>query len=310
MKKKNFSIIVLFCAILLLLFSGCSKQSEEMQWDSSCHIYVDNLPQEYFNLSQGLKDATSIYISLNNSLADKSYSIKLTDTNNYSEEINVLPGTYTVSSIYAINTLLTEITVVASKETFIIEPNTTTPLAITILNPESLSQSILKNMPSNEIINETTYSRKVQYEGTIYDMQSIPDKINFTGGADKNVNAGDIAYLYSEEFRGLSMIIQNTQQYGMLPATECEFIGFYFSRNNVTLPKGLTVGMSLEPIVNAQSGLLGTPDYCLGTPFIGMDIADSTLVYIDKISGDRISIKLNSRSKNVESISYEFNRYN
>ncbi|MEG1965292.1 MAG: hypothetical protein RR064_04000 [Oscillospiraceae bacterium] len=309
MKKIVYLIMIIINCGYLLFCAGCAKQSDEAQWNANCKICVDNLPQEYNDLPDEIKQSTRFSISLSNASTDKRYMFELTEENEYSEEIGLLPGTYTVSNVNVYNSLLPQVTASTLSNTLEIKSNTNTTMNVSVSNPENLSQLITKNKVSDEILNENIYSRKVQYGGTVYDMQTMMQEMEFNNQNEKNVMPSETAYIASKSHSGISMIVQNTNESGFLPPSQCEFIGFRFYDMNSMLPSGLTVGLPVEKIANAKSGILGTPDYCLGTPLIGMDFDNTTLVFLDKQSGDRISVELNSSKGYVQAISYEFNRY-
>lgn len=309
MKKRNMFIGAITCCAVLLLCTGCEKHSDEAKWEASCRVYVDNLPQEYMDLPEEIKQSTNFSLSLFNASADKSYSFDLEEENGYSEEIDLLPGTYTVSDVYVYNHLLSPIEASVSVQTLTIKQHTETSLVISIADPDNLSMSIEQNTAGQEILSEALYSRKIQYAGTVYDMQTLAQVISFTGQNDESVAHGETAYITSDTHSGIAMIVQNTNENGVLPASQCDCIGFRFSNTNTTLPMGVTVGLPVNRIANAKTGLLGTPDYCLGTPLIGLGIDRTTMVYLDKNSGDRISVYLNASKGYVDAVSYEFNRY-
>lgn len=301
-------MLAVCCSVLPFCY-GCVKQPDETKWGASCRIYVENLPQEYNDLPAEIRENTTFYLSVSNPSADKHYSIKLTEDNGYSEVTDLLPGTYTVSHVTVSNHLLEPISAVSQTQSLTIEQGTASALPVFLSNPEGLTQLIQQNKAAEAILNEGIYSRKVQYAGSVYDMQELSEIMDFTSQEESHISYGDIAYRPSKSHIGVSMIVQNTNDSGSLPISQCQLIGFRFSNSSAVLPKGLTVGLPAEKIAHAKTGLLGTPNYCLGTPLIGMGIDQSTFVYLDKDSGDRISIEIDSSKGYVRTITYEFQRY-
>ncbi len=304
MIKKTFFSIFALCGVALLL-SGCSKDDK---WGAVCHIYLDNLPPEYHSLAENLRNDTEIYLSLDNSSTDRHYSIRLTEKNKYTQDVSMLPGSYSVSSVYVINKGLSPIEAVTQVQSVELIKNTQTELAVSLADPTALAQMVEQNKPTPEILSESLYSRKVQYAGAVIDLANIHQVMQFSAVENKRLSAGEVYYIPSESHKGVFMIVKNTTN-ATIPVMEGSFIGVRFSNNNAVFPTGAAVGSSLEEIANEKTGLLGTPSYCLGTPLIGMGLEKSTLVYLDEESGDRISFEFDPDSKFVNAVSYEFERY-
>lgn len=104
------------------------------------------------------------------------------------------------------------------------------------------------------------------------------------------------------------MVVQN-QSSSLAALKDAQFIGVRFRSNQVILPRGIRLGMSLAEIAHKETGILGTPAYCQGSPLIGTGHDKTTLVYLDSVRGDRISLTVGAEDNFIGSILYEFERY-
>lgn len=306
-KRIWFVLVIIICA--LVWGTGCSKDDAEKQWGANCYVYMDNLPEEYGELPAEVRENTKVWLSLENVAVGKTYKVELTEENGYEEKIELLPGTYAISQVYFGNDVLIAIDAWTEVSSVTVEKEGETLLPVFISQPEELAAWIQQTRPGEIILAEALYSRKVQWDGAVYDIQQLPSVIDFTVGGEKSVASGDIAFLSSDSQKGVVMIVQNTDAQKSMPASQCQCVGFRFDHINASLPTGLQVGASVKDIAHAQTGLLGTPDYCQGTPFVGMGLDDTSLIYIDKSSGDRITLELDTYTGSVQSITYEFQRY-
>lgn len=309
MNKKTFNSVILICCLVSLLGTSCKKDTDESKWNAVANVYVDNLPQEYNDLSEAVKESVSFYVRISNPSKDKEYYISLKQDNKYSNKMNVLPGTYMVNDVVVHSGLLGAFDATISEETLVVERNSESNLVVSLVNPEDIIKRIKKNMESQEILDAGLFSRKIQYGGNVYNMESLPEIMHFNYPSDKMLMHGEEMRINAEDNMGVAIIVKNTSEDKKLPPSQCECIGFEFFNISTVLPKGIKLGLPLDKIVNAKTGLAKTPNYCLGTPLIGMDLEDTTLVYIDEVSGDRMSIYFNAKDREVDSISYEFNRY-
>ena len=308
MRRKIWFLLAIV-GFSLLWLAGCSKEDTEKQWDANCHIYMDNLPEEYGELPEEVRENTKIRLSLENVAAGKTYNVELTEENRYEETIELLPGTYAISQVYFRNNALIAVDAWTEVSSVTVEKEGETLLPVFISKPEELTAWIQQINPGETILAEDLYSRKVQWNGIVYDMQQLPGVIDFTVGGEESVASGETAFLTSNSQKGIAMIVQNTDAQKSMPASQCQCIGFRFDHIGASLPGGLQVGASVKEIAHEETGLLGTPDYCQGTPFIGMGLDDTSLVYIDPSSGDRITLELDAYTGCVQSILYEFQRY-
>ena len=309
MLKRVFFSVFSVCCVLLLL-SGCDETAKDAKWGAVCSISVDNIPSEYSMLKEDLQKSLSfsLYLICRDKGLDKEYVINLSKENGYKSEIYVVPGTYAVERLSADDIGLGIARAVADKKTVTFKRDTRTEIVVSLENPDEMAKIIRESQPSDEILAEEMYSKKIQYMGKVVDLEELWQYILTHQGVDgeKNIYGNERKYVQVD--KGMDIILQNTSDM-IIPVSEAKLMGIRFYNRNVVLPKGVAIGANLKQIVHSETGLLGTPSYCEGTPFIGMGLADSTLVYVDDVSGDRLSLEVSGDSMLVKSISYEFERY-
>lgn len=309
MLRKIKIAVILLCCIVAFVLSGCSKVGSEKSHDSSCQIYLDNLPKEYHMLSTEVRSIIEINVSLRNTSSDKKYHVILSDENNYHQTLELMPGTYEVYSISIPNKALAMFDVDTNLKSLLITKNTKIELPVSMTNPSTFVDLMNSNQPTKEILAENIYSRKVQYNGELLDLNTINESMQFSSqDSNKSLAPGEVSYIPSTSHSGISMIVQNKTSRN-IPIKEASFSGVRFFQNNVVFPKGITLGMNITNITHAEKGILGTPNYCLGTPMIGIGYDSTTLVYLDENTGDRLSFYISPDNSFVSTILYEFEKY-
>lgn len=305
--NRRFILVILALCCSLMLY-GCANHSKDAQWGAVCTVYLDNLPKEYNLLPLELREKTTITFSISNISLDRVYRIALTEKNGYRQEVDMLPGNYSVSEVYVSNHSIMPLSAAAQAENILLEQNHETHLAVSLADPSALAQTIQLNTPTPEILQAAPYSRQVQYAGTVLNLNSIPQVMSFPDIQDKRLSSGETYEIPSSSHSGVCLIVKNTTT-SIIPLNEATFVGVKFTNNNAVFPGGLTIGSALKDVANARSGLLGTPSYCTGSPLIGFSLNRSALVYLDHALGDRLSLTIDSSSSVVTSISYEFDVY-
>ncbi|MFY9175691.1 MAG: hypothetical protein WAO24_10230 [Peptococcia bacterium] len=307
-KNKLRIFVLLLLTTLVVLLLGCSKDGSEHSFGASCKVYLKDLPLEYELLSKDIRNNIEISTVLRNVSTGKKFSFKLTEKNNFQQTLDLIPGTYDVHSVFISNPALAIFNVDTKLSSVKIVKNSQLELPLFITNHSDFIKTMENNKPTDEILGEEIFSRKVQFNGQIIELNSIKKMLKFKATVDKQLAAAETAYIPSTSHEGVALVVQNQTNHH-LSINDATFIGVHFSKNNVVLPKGITLGMNISTISHSQKGILGTPDYFLGTPLIGTGFNDTTLVYLDKNSGDRISFHVNPNDLHVSSITYEFEKY-
>ncbi len=233
-------------------------------------------------------------------------SVGFVGENGYKSEIYVVPGTYSVERSYWRDIGLGVTRIVPEKKTVTFKRDTRTEIVVSLENPDEMAKIIRESQPSDEILAEEMYSKKIQYMGKVVDLEELWQDIIEHKSIDVYVYSGEMKYV--DEVKGMDIILKNPGNKN-IPANKAQLVGVRFFDINIILPKGITVGANLKQIVHSETGLLGTPSQCKGTPFVGMELTDNTLIYEDEASGGRIILEVSGDSMLVKSISYEFGRY-
>lgn len=307
MRKIFLVPLLTFCLILSGVLSGCTKTEEE-RWTADCSIYLENLPEEYALLSDEVKEKIQITVSLVGSASGKRFSVKLSDENDYQETISLTPGTYRVSNVYVSDQRLAMFQVDTADKTVEVVKDSQSQLPVKLTDPAGFVETMKANQPLEEILQADPFSRQVQYAGKIVDLNYIWQHMQFSTTENKRLSPSEVYYIPSTSHSGVSMVVQN-QTSTMIAINEATFIGVRFFNNNVVFPGGITMGMNVPAIAHKTKGLMGVPDYCLGSPLIGQGYSEAVLVYLDPVSGDRISFTVNSGDPLINMVTYEFAKY-
>lgn len=289
--------------------NGCSRKPDEKSFGGVCEFYLEELPEGYEQLPKVVSEDMHISISLRNVSSNKSYIAKLTKANGYRQSLDVIPGTYNVVILSAPDKDVVMFDVEARIKSVIVEKDKPAEVSVYVANPSDFINALQNNQPTDEILRSDIYSRKVQYKGKVIDLSNIREIMEFnTSITNERLLPKETFIIPSAAKDGISIIVQN-QSSSIASVSEATFVGVSFSTNNTIFPKGIALGSSLYDIAHAQDGILGTPDYCQGSVFVGMEFGSTTLVYIDKNSGDRISFCVQPGTSYVSSITYEFAKY-
>ena len=159
----------------------------------------------------------------------------------------------------------------------------------------------------DEVFALDIYSRKVQYGDQIIDLSDIQTHMTFAE-SQNFLSAYEVGYIASTSHSGVFLVMQN-QTYARISISDATFTGVRFNNIRTVLPGGVGIGSGVSEIAHAQSGAFGVPSYCLGTPLIGFGLESTTLVYLDRSSGDRVSFHFDAEDAFVRMITYEFSKY-
>ena len=155
---------------------------------------------------------------------------------------------------------------------------------------------------SPEILSEGIFSRRVQWKGEMIAIEDIADYVDFQ--YEQPVGAYAQAGIANLE-EGIGLIVLNETDHE-LPWRECAVQSVTCSSTNAILAGGAMVGMPLEEIVHKERGCLGTPDALDGSILLGAGIEQIRAAYLDKASGDKITVAASASGAYVMKITYEF----
>ena len=286
---------------------GMSPISRERTYGATCSVYLENLPPEYDLLPEELRKSIELTATLRNVSSDKTYKLSLTEANGYRQKLDMLPGAYDIHDISISGTQMTLLSVEARQDSVSLVRDRNTDLPIYIKEPAAFVDALVHSRPSEGILASGLYDRIVQYNGELVDLNNIRSQMLFPANNDW-LSPRDVAYIHSSSHTGVTLIVQN-QTGSLIQANEASSTGVSFSNVYTLFPKGITVGTGLSTIVHRDSGILGTPAYCLGSPLLGFGIGTVTLVYLDSESGDRVSFSISENGAYVTGLTYEFAKY-
>lgn len=305
-KALRITIFVVFC---LLLSSGCTDQEVQKKWQASCTAFVADLPEEFAQLPAALREELEFHVTLSCPAADERYTITLSERNGFQERLFLRPGSYQVGEVYVKNQDLVMLRAVTKTDTIELSKNINAELPVLVKEPQTFIDWVHSNTPQDAILSAAPFSRTIQYAGQILGLNMIRQKIKFLIPDDRLLSRGERYFAPAEDEKaGVSLILQNKTD-ASIHANKADCIGVRFFKNNVVFPRGVTLGMAISDIVHTEKGAWGTPTYALGTPLIGMGYAETTLVYLDTESGDRISLELDPSDTLIRGITYEFAQY-
>jgi len=304
---RNYTCVLAMVLLFLVQSTGCARNDNVRQYEAVCAIYLDNLPQEFALLPDGLRDCVEITVSIRNVSTDKVFRAKLSDKNSFYQEMELLPGTYDITMVYVSNSGLISLNVESGSASIDVVAHRQTYLPVHISNQAEFREVLRNSQPKEEILTLDIYSRKVQYGEQIMDLNDIQTLMTFPE-SQHILHPAEVGYIASTSHSGISLIMQN-QTRSSVSTSDATFTGVRFYNVNAVLPGGIGVGMSIPAIAHAEEGVLGTPGYCLGTPLMGIGHDATTFVYLDRISGDRVSFYFNPEDLFVRAITYEFAKY-
>lgn len=304
MKSRLSFHYLAFLFACLLFLGGCSSENAE-KWEAACVITLDNMPAEYSEFIQDLAIKARIQVTLRNTGTNQTKHLSLTDSNNFTAKVPLKPGNYEVNAA-GYNLYLMNLDVTASVHNLQIKKGQESHVSILLSNPQAFVDFIKMNQPQAEILNAAPFSRKIQYQGQMIDLNTIHQTMQFTPKEASRLSPGKTGFIPSTSHLGVALMMQNKTA-GILDIRQCTPVGVRLTTAHSILPKGIQIGQSIPMIAHVKTGRLGTPDYCLGSPLA--DLESITLVYLDEHSGDKISLHAVADDSFINSIVYEFEVY-
>ena len=300
MKRKVFKTFCILC--MALMMTGCRNYKGNLkEGNIACKIALENIPQELVMLDEKFAGDIEIMVSLDNPVTRMYYEFFLNAENGYMQEALLNPGTYMVSYFYT-TPLHYTIDVEANQPSLLVGPDKENYVGVHIDNVDELAMQLKVMDASTEILTQDKFSRKVQWNGNVIDIESLKDRIQFD--YLEPVGAFQEVLVESEREKVALRVMNET----MKPANwqDCVIKGVVFSGCNVVLPSGITIGMPYSDVAHVQKGIYGTPDMMKGSILLGFGIDAMYAHYNDTVSGDRIVVKSDDSGAFVETIQYDF----
>ncbi|MFG6356826.1 MAG: hypothetical protein K1W26_08405 [Acetatifactor sp.] len=288
--------------VLALSLTGCAKTGKLDEGDCACVVRLESIPQEFKMLGDNEKSLLGIEVVLENITTERRYTFALNEENGFAQDASLNPGTYKVYYCSASPYFL-HMKMKAREDQLNVSKGGSNELTVYIENMEEFTDTVWNAQPTREIMQQDKFSRKVQWNGQIIDMQDITEYIDFT--LDRQVRGYEQVSLSGS---GIMITVQN-QTSESVDWTECELIKVQAGASDVIFPQGARVGMSVKEIVHAQDGIYGTPDSMTGFLLIGTGMDKTGMVYYDESSGDKITLECTTDAEYICDIIYEFAVY-
>ena len=300
MGKKYRILIALFA--MTLLMAGCGNEGKLDEGDCPVEVRLTGLPAGYAKLTENQKELVEVTLRLENVINEKEYTFRLNGDNHFAQDASLNPGTYRVVSCYVSGSSAVRMEGEASVKSMDINRETINIISVSITNEAEYNPWVEQMQASAGILRSGQFSRVIQFEGEIIDIDQIADYVDFTH--EQQIRAYDKVVLDNGE-KGVHVTLLNDSD---APADwkDCKVIGVRFTKDNVIFGGGTRVRMPAEEVLHAEDGLYGTPDDLEGTVLIGTGYGDFDAIYHNTVSGDRMTVKVDSLGNYITEITYEF----
>jgi len=300
-RKSRFAVLLLF----VILLTGCGKQGKADEGVCRCVITLETVPGELSYISEELLKSFEVTVSMKNLITEKSYAVTLNGDNNYSAELYLNPGEYRILSCYSSLYGLAVLSVDTRQELISLSYEQDGAIDVYIDNYEAYTQWVNRNVAAADILYSDKFSRSVQMNGEMTGLDDLLQKYTFTtDSGTETVQPYKEIYVYNSDY-GITLTLQN-QSAEALPYSQCKLIGVIFTGNHVVLGGGVRLGMGITAVSHSETGIYGLPDYCTGTALIGLGYDTTNMVYVDELSGDRLTLTYHHSRNYVTRISYEY----
>ncbi|MCM1112979.1 MAG: hypothetical protein NC399_06960 [Muribaculum sp.] len=292
--------------LLALSLSGCGKMGKLDEGDCKCTISFVDIPREFTMLEENVQKNFVIHLTLRNINTEKYYSIELSQSNAFRKEISLHPGIYTVSSPSSSQSSNAEISLSADADSVELSAETPVEIHISVDNPEEFTLHWMAVQPMPEMILADKFDGRIQINRTLVDLRAdnASDLISQLDLSYENQVPAYGKIELTDAEMGVKLTLQNQTD---APADwhTCKLVELYVYKNNVVFPQGVTLGMSPEKICNKTEGLYGEPDNFTGSLLYGWGFDDTSAIYKDESTGDKITLNLGAGNRSLQSIRYE-----
>lgn len=295
MKKGG---LLLGAMILAVCLGGCGESA--LEGDSKCVVRLADVPKELERLDENILEQFYISVDLENIYLEESVDVKLNAKNDFKEELKLQPGTYVISYCYASPSNLVPVEVESKQEKIELTKDNPMTIDIAITNQEDFVEWAWNSEPSRDILQEGAFSRIVQFEGQMIDLEHIAEYVEFT--YEEQVGGYDRATIRNAD-KGVSITVLNEQEKAA-DWEDCKVVEVSFTKNNVIWGQGAYVGMDVKTAVHAQEGLYGKPDDMSGTVLVGLGYANTNVSWNNDKSGDKLTLEIVPDGDYISKITY------
>lgn len=293
--------VLFLCLFPILLLTACGNQGKLDEGDCRCKVYFTDIPREFTMLDENLREDFEIHVTLENLTTEKAYRITLDQENDYSLTAKLHPGVYKVAYIYASMQNFTAISVSSKIKQIELTRDNETEIPIFVDNKAEFTKHWMAVQPMPEMILADKYSGLIQINRKVISIAHILPELSISDTSQ--VNPQEKIQLTDTE-RGIVVTVQNrtdkTQSW-----QNCDVLGIRVNKNTVVFPDGVTLGMAPEKVCHNAKGLYGEPSRLSGSILYGWDFDTTSAIYLDSISGNKITIGISSDGSRIYYISYE-----
>lgn len=309
MKRKRYKKFCFLCPLLLVLFlslTACSEDLEELKelkelTEGNCPgIVVCDIPETLALIDSDSMDNFNIYLTLHNNTTGKRYYITLNKDNNFSQELSLYSGTYEVSSLWSYSGSYS-VEVESSAEYMTFTSDKQAALTLSVSDPDALAQHWMEIQPMPEILRADIFSGMIQINRKVIPIQDILQELTVENyPADDTLDPSMSVTLYDYD-RGVRVTLQNTTD-APLHWSSCTVVSITVTKDFVLFPKGVSTGLETDKVCHQTTGIYGEPTEFTGTILFGWSLDETSAVYFDPETGNRITLNIGS---SVSSITYE-----
>lgn len=296
--------IMIAALALVLLLTGCGKTGKLDEGDCACVVRLESIPSEFKMLDDNIQELLNIEVVLQNITTEKRYEFTLNMENDFRQEASLYPGVYKVNGCSAFPYFIC-MDAAARQQDLEVGRDKDNEITVYIENPEEFTDMVWDMQPIREVTQLDKFSRQIQWNGQIIDLEHIMDYVEFS--SDQTVRGYEQITLFNSDNR-VRVTLQN-QTAQQVSWQECKLIKVQFERPNAIFAQGVKVGMPVREIAHAQEGIYGTPDSLTGSILFALGTDNVGIVYYDEASGDRLTLESNSSGNYIYSITYEFAAY-
>lgn len=276
----------LLCTLLtgafIFCICGCAS-SEVRAYNAKLHIELSGFDEVLDGMSDLEKSFVALKLDIKSAEYDTSpYSVKLSEANDFSEEIYLTPGAYRISSVSFSS---------AYKYPYEYEDLGSKVIEIKAENTENLKIKINRipgTTPLDEIKKAEKYAEKIQIYDTIYDIRNLDQ--NFTFDTEKKDKNG----IPCNEVEGLWAITDNAGK----------IKGVKFESNKCFIFGGIGTGMDISDIADKDTGIIGMPSKGKGCPVVFDMLFRTRCLFINTANSASVEVALNRGFTTVESVKY------
>ncbi|MBQ9489552.1 MAG: hypothetical protein IKO03_07440 [Lachnospiraceae bacterium] len=298
---KRIRRLLLLTLPLLLLLASCGNRGKLNEGDCAGTITLQGLPKEFSLLEENLQKEFEVRVTLQNMTTDKDYVAVLNQKNEFKQSVSLHPGTYRVSA-YASITSLTHLHVKTTADTVTFERDKEASVIIVPENVDEFTSHWMESHPQAEILSADKFSRLVQVNRKVMPIKDVVTELDLSD-MDKML-AGYQKTTLTDNERGVSIVLQNKMSSDQ-PLSKCEVVSLSVTSNTVIFPDGVSLGSSPAKVCHKQTGLYGQPTRFEGFFLYGWDLDKTKAIYLDPISGDRITITFLANGSSISEITYE-----